>query len=241
MLSVYLNGIVLPLIGNNRDKAMYGKIQKKQNENGFTLVELLVAMAISVIVMASIGYVYYTQQKSYVAQEQISAMQQNLRAAMYYMEREIRMAGFDPTQSNTPGIQTASPNTMRFTLDITDDTDTGPPDGDTGDANEDITYSLADNDGDGDNDLERNGNLIAENIDALDFVYLDADGNITGTIADIRSVQVTIVARVGKPDPGYTNTNAYFNQQDAVNPILPAQNDSFRRRRLTTTIKCRNL
>ncbi|MCD6266685.1 MAG: prepilin-type N-terminal cleavage/methylation domain-containing protein, partial [Deltaproteobacteria bacterium] len=76
---------------------MYGKIQKKQNENGFTLVELLVAMAISVIVMASIGYVYYTQQKSYVAQEQISAMQQNLRAAMYYMEREIRMAGFDPT------------------------------------------------------------------------------------------------------------------------------------------------
>jgi len=218
---------------------MYGKIQKKQNENGFTLVELLVAMAISVIVMASIGYVYYTQQKSYVAQEQISAMQQNLRAAMYYMEREIRMAGFDPTQSDTPGIQTASPNTMRFTLDITDDTDTGPPDGDTGDANEDITYSLADNDGDGDNDLERNGNLIAENIDALDFVYLDSNGAPTVSISNIRSVQVTIVARTGKGDPGFTNNTTYLNQQGTT--IYTAPGDNKRRRRLTTTIKCRNL
>jgi len=218
---------------------MYGKIQKKQNENGFTLVELLVAMAISVIVMASIGYVYYTQQKSYVAQEQISAMQQNLRAAMYYMEREIRMAGFDPTQSDTPGIQTASPNTMRFTLDITDDTDTGPPDGDTGDANEDITYSLADNDGDGDNDLERNGNLIAENIDALDFVYLDSNGVPTVSISNIRSVQVTIVARTGKGDPGFTNNTTYLNQQGTT--IYTAPGDNKRRRRLTTTIKCRNL
>ena len=239
MLSVYLNGIVLPLIGNNWNKAMYGKIQKKQNEDGFTLVELLVAMAVSVIVMASIGYVYYTQQKSYVAQEQISAMQQNLRAAMYYMEREIRMAGFDPTQSDTPGIQTASPNTMRFTLDITDDTDTGPPDGDTGDANEDITYSLADNDGDGDNDLERNGNLIAENIDALDFVYLDSNGAPTVSISNIRSVQVTIVARTGKGDPGFTNNTTYLNQQGTT--IYTAPGDNKRRRRLTTTIKCRNL
>jgi len=218
---------------------MYGKIQKKQNEDGFTLVELLVAMAVSVIVMASIGYVYYTQQKSYVAQEEMSAMQQNLRAAMYYMEREIRMAGFDPTQSDTPGIQTASPNTMRFTLDITDDTDTGPPDGDTGDANEDITYSLADNDGDGDNDLERNGNLIAENIDALDFVYLDSNGAPTVSISNIRSVQVTIVARTGKGDPGFTNNTTYLNQQGTT--IYTAPGDNKRRRRLTTTIKCRNL
>ena len=226
---------------------MYGKIQKKQNENGFTLVELLVAMAISVIVMASIGYVYYTQQKSYVAQEQISSMQQNLRAAMYYMEREIRMAGFDPTEDAGAGINIANNAELEFTVDYN-----GNGTCTAGETNEQIRYHLtndADDDGIADGspcNLGREtwgGGLqtVAENIDALDFVYLDADGNITGTIADIRSVQVTIVARVGKPDPGYTNTNAYFNQRDAVNPILPAQNDSFRRRRLTTTIKCRNL
>ena len=207
------------------------------NDKGFTLVELLVAMAISLIVMASIGYLYYSQQKSYVAQEQISAMQQNLRAAMYYMEREIRMAGCDPTQNANSGIITATANSINFTEDIDDDGIIG--------ANENITYSLYDSGGDGDTDLGRNtggGNqLLAENIDALDFVYLDSNGGPPATISDIRSVQVTIVARVGRPDPGYTNTNAYFNQQDPVNPILAAQNDSFRRRRLTTTIKFRNL
>ena len=210
---------------------MYGKIQKKQNENGFTLVELLVAMAISVIVMASIGYVYYTQQKSYVAQEQISAMQQNLRAAMYYMEREIRMAGFDPTQNANAGIITATSNSITFTEDI---------DGDGAfSVNENITYSLADKDGDGDNDLERNGNLIAENIDALDFVYLDSNGAPTVPISNIRSVQVTIVARTGKGDPGFTNNTTYLNQQGTT--IYTAPGDNKRRRRLTTTIKCRNL
>ena len=32
-----------------------------------------------------------------------------------------------------------------------------------------------------------------------------------------------------------------FIKQDLVNPILPAQNDGFRRRFLTTNIRCRNL
>ena len=224
---------------------MYGKIQKKQNEDGFTLVELLVAMAVSVIAMASIGYVYYTQQKSYVAQEQISAMQQNLRAAMYYMEREIRMAGFDPTEDAGAGINIANNAELEFTVDYN-----GNGTCTAGETNEQIRYHLtndADDDGIADGspcNLGREtwgGGLqtVAENIDALDFVYLDADGNITGTIADIRSVQVTIVARTGKGDPGFTNNTTYLNQQGTT--IYTAPGDNKRRRRLTTTIKCRNL
>jgi len=142
------------------------KFKIRISHYGFTLTELLVAMGISGIVMASTYSVYHSHQKTYVAQEQVVAMQQNLRVAMYYMEREIRMAGYDPTQSAAAGIATANGNSIRVTLDITED-------GDTGDADEDITYCLSDSDGDGDNDLERNGNLIAENIDALDFVYLE--------------------------------------------------------------------
>ncbi len=210
------------------------KFKIRISHYGFTLTELLVAMGISGIVMASTYSVYHSHQKSYLAQEQVVAMQQNLRAARYFMEREIRMAGYDPTQSAAAGIATANGNSIRVTLDITED-------GDTGDADEDITYCLSDSDGDGDNDLERNSNLIAENVDALDFVYLDQDGNPTATISQIRSVEVTIVARTGRGDPGYTNTTAYYNQQDLVNPILAAQNDNLRRRRLTTTIKFRNL
>jgi type IV pilus assembly protein PilW len=221
-----------------------------KNQNGFTLIEILIALAITGVVMAGIYSTYASQQKAYIAQEQVAAMQQNLRAAMYYMVREIRMAGCDPTESGNPEIVVADKNSIQFTMDITDDPGTGDPDGDTGDANEDITYSLDDNDGDGDNDLERNNNLVAENIDAIDFVYLDEDGvqldddgagNVTASVPDIRSVQITIVARAGRSDRGFVNAVAYYNQQDLVNPILAAQNDSFRRTRLTTEVKCRNL
>ncbi len=228
---------------------MKKQILKRLNKQGFTLVELLVAMGISGVVMAGIYTVYYSQQKSYIAQEQIVAMQQNLRAAMFYMEREIRMAGCDPTQNAnppTPGIQDigwdAGENRytfFSFTLDITNTAGTGNPDGLVDGPNEDVSYALADNDGDGDNDLERNNNLIAENVDDLDFVYIDQDGNPTANISQIRSVQVTIVARTGRGDPGYTNTTIFRNQQLTI--VLPAQNDNLRRRRLTTTIKCRNL
>ncbi|MBW2005450.1 MAG: prepilin-type N-terminal cleavage/methylation domain-containing protein, partial [Deltaproteobacteria bacterium] len=218
---------------------MTKQILKRLNKQGFTLVELLVAMAISGVVMAGIYSVYYSQQKSYVAQEQMAAMQQNLRAAMYVMEREIRMAGCDPTRKANAGITAANATSVSFTEDIRGDAEGSDPDGVTDDPNEAIAYSLDDNDGDGDNDLERNSNLIAENIDALNFVYLDEDGNPTATLSEITSIQVTIVARADRADPGYTDTNAYYNQADLE--ILSAQNDGFRRKRLTTEVKCRNL
>lgn len=193
--------------------------------------------------MAGIYSAYYSQQKSYITQEQVAAMQQNLRAAMYILPREIRMAGCDPTENAGAGIQAISNNTINFTLDITDDAGTGDPDGDTDDTNEDVTYSLYDSGGDGDNDLGRDtgaGNQpVAENIDALDFVYLDANRATTATLANIRSVQITMVARAGRGDPGYTNNIPYQNQQGST--IYTAPNDSFRRKLLTAEVKCRNL
>jgi len=221
-------------------------MKRKISNQGFTLTELLVAMIISGVVATGIYSTFYSQQKSYLAQEQIAAMQQNLRGAMHLLGRDIRMAGYDPTGWATTGIQTAQANSIRFTMDITDDAGTGTPDGDTGDPNEDITYALVDLDGDGDTDLGRNdanggGNhQIAENIDALNFVYLDKDGNPTATLSDIRAVQASVLARTDRRDQGYQNTQVYANQL-GTSIFTPPAGDGFRRRLLTEEFKCRNL
>ncbi len=239
---------------------MKKEMSKRLKEQGFTLVELLLAMGISTIVMSSIYYTYYSQQKSYTTQDQVVAMQQNLRAAMFYIAREIRMAGCDPRRTAGAGIRIANVAELQFTKDENGDGDfTNPSPPPANDRNEQIRYSLR-NDADGDGIADGSPchlgretwggglNTIAENIDALNFVYLnangtplddDGNGNVIASIPNIRSIQVTLVARTGRAAPGYTDTASYMNQQGAE--ILAAQNDNFRRRRLTTNIKCRNL
>jgi len=212
-------------------------VVKMTNEGGYTIVELLVAIAITGVFLAAIYSAYFSQQRSTLAQEQVSAMQRNLRSAMYFMEKEIRMAGCDPTATTNAGIIQANENLMEFKGDM---------DGDgTMATDEHITYSLSGA------DLARNGNRIAENIDAINFVYLDKDGTRlddgAGNVTDpekrdnIRSVQVTVVARTGKEDPHYSDSSTYKNKLDET-IFTPAGNAvHFRRKVLRTSIKCRNL
>lgn len=197
-----------------------------KKERGFTLVELLVAMVISLILMGGIYSAYYTQQKSATNQEQTTEMRQDLRAGLDLMANDIRMAGFDPTHSAHAGFVTATASSVTFTYDLNGN-------GNTTDPNESITYSLSGT------TLDRNGLVLTDNINALNFVYLDGSGNPTADLSAIRSVQITMVARSGKIDLGYKNTSSYSNQQGTQ--ILAPQNDGYRRRMLTTTVVCRNI
>ncbi len=91
--------------------------KRRLNDQGFTIAELIIAMAMSLIVMGAIYSLFQTQQKSYIHQERVATVQQNLRAAMFMMEREIRMAGYDPTRFANAGIDEATSGsaTLRFT------------------------------------------------------------------------------------------------------------------------------
>ncbi len=190
----------------------------KNKESGFTLVELLIAMTIGLIILAALSSTFLMQSKIYDVQEQIVEMVQTARAAMDMMSREIRMAGYDPSGLAGAGIVSATSNSINFTLDITDDAETGPPDGDTGDSNENITYSLYTEAG-----IQKLGRKskatavnqpVAENIEDL---QISQSGN---------SINVSLTARTTKPDPAYTH---------------PTYGDHYRRYTLTSVITPRNL
>jgi type IV pilus assembly protein PilW len=231
--------------GSMEIKLKQRRVSYKVSNQGFTLVELLIGMVVSLLAMGAIYSTFLSQHRSYHDQEEAAAMQQNLRAAMYYMQREIRMAGCDPLNTGNFGVTAANANSITFTEDIDDGTVGNPPDG-TLQAGENITYSLS-----GVNIVRNVGGgnqLVAQNIDALDFVYLDGFSNVlnpagsdvaAGSEDLIRSVEITVVARTGRSLTPTTDNNTYVNQQGTT--ILAPPNDNLSRRRLTTVIKCRNL
>jgi type IV pilus assembly protein PilW len=206
-------------------------IQRKR-ESGFTLTELMVSLVISGVLMTSVYAVFNSQQKSYAVQDQLAASHQNLRAAMNFMVKEIRMAGFDPLKDPTAGINRAEANKIVFTMRPDSNNDGKVDENDT---LKEITYSLYDSGMDVDltkDDLGRkigagSNQPVAQNIDTLDFVYLDDEGKPLefpiANLRDIRAVQITLVAKTAKPDPNFK------------------QNGGFRTKTLTERVVCRNL
>jgi prepilin-type N-terminal cleavage/methylation domain-containing protein len=65
----------------------------KNNESGFTLIELLIVIVISALLTVGIYATFMSQQRSYAIQTGVTDMQQNARAALALMEKDIRMAG----------------------------------------------------------------------------------------------------------------------------------------------------
>jgi len=226
---------------------MYKTRHIKSNKKGFTLIELLIAMAITGIVAGAIFTAFQSQQKSYLIQDQVTEMQQNLRAGMDLMVREIRMAGYDPHGDSGAGITAAAGNTLTFTLVA--DNDSYDNDGDnvideTGELKT-IQYDLYDAYGDNDTDIGRRvgarKRAAAENIEEIEFLYTLADGTNATAPAnpnDIRSVQITILAKTEHKDSKFSDTKTYTTPSGAN---WGPYNDGFRRRLLSTTVKCRNM
>ena len=66
----------------------------RQNQQGFTLVELMVALTIGLIVLAVVGTVYLSSRQSFRLADSMSRMQENARLAIETMARDVRMAGY---------------------------------------------------------------------------------------------------------------------------------------------------
>jgi prepilin-type N-terminal cleavage/methylation domain-containing protein len=76
--------------------------------HGFTLVEMLVVMAIFGLVMAGLYTIFVSSNRLYLAQEEIVGAQQEARTALEIIGRQIRMAGYIAEQNRIGGADAIS-------------------------------------------------------------------------------------------------------------------------------------
>ncbi len=230
---------------------------------GFTLIEILMALAIGSMIVAAAYTVYIAQLRGQAVQAASLELQQGLRTAIQTMANEIRMAGVDPTGKAGAEILVAERSRLRFTMDIDDPYGTGRYDGEISGPNEDVLYAVSARTGslgrqtfrpDDDGERTRTGGLqpVLNDVDVLDFVYLDALGNILSEtdLKDasgrerIRQVQVTIIARYEQKrhllPAGHGDGRIYRNLSgEALNGGKQFAN-SFRRQKMSAAVSLRN-
>ncbi|RIL05856.1 MAG: hypothetical protein DCC71_08885 [Proteobacteria bacterium] len=67
---------------------------RANRRHGFTMVEILVAVAILTVVVAGVMESFVVQNRAYTVVDQTTESQQNLRAIAHLLERDLRMTGF---------------------------------------------------------------------------------------------------------------------------------------------------
>ena len=180
-----------------------------RKNDGVTLIELLIALAVSAFVMAGLYRTSIGQQKTYTVQDQVVDVQQNVRAAVDRMTREIRMAGYRKDLLATAG------NISGFTSIITPGNNVNHV-GKSDDqitviiADKAITYSLKWDDADPEKPVlvrSENGGAaeaLADNAENLQIRYTLRDGTVTDLPVipeSIRMVTINVTARTNIKDP----------------------------------------
>ncbi len=217
---------------------------------GFTLVELLVALVIGSIIVIGLSSAYTSQQRINQSQDQIVEMQQNLRAGLDMMIRELRMAGYDPDGTGAAGFTAATANSVTFTM-IDDEVG--------GVRRIRYEFSTGYGDTDGIRDIRRTVNsgktiVLVENVENVEFLYIleNEEARLSPTfqeLSDIRSVKISVLVRSSGISLNYTDTASYFpaSSFDALlSTLLTPWNpgpfgDNVRRRMQIITVDCRNM
>lgn len=188
---------------------------------GFTLVEILVTLFLGLLVLTGLFSFLILENRTFKDQEQAVEMQQNVRAAMAFMVQELRMAGFDPLESNDMGIKEAMEDSITFCLDKGSEKDGVDNDGKNGkddpgersipngefvDSNEYLTYRIYDSEKTkvlGRSSTEE-GTLqpLAEHIEDLEFKYYGSDSSerlntpvAREDLGRIRKIEITLTGR----------------------------------------------
>ena len=229
---------------------------RRNTQNGFTIIEVMITMVISSVLVTAVYQTFHSQQRSYTMQSEAAAMEQNLRGGLYLLTRELRSAGYNPARAvptNIGFVTTFPAPNNQFVVNYATDTSTIAFTSDNNgngvidpNSNEQIAYRF----NNATKALERFNDTninpadkweaVATNIDAVYYAYFDQNNNLTTNPANIRYVEVSLLARMAKQDAKYINTTVYKNKQGV--DLCPAcVGDHYHRRLLVTTIQIRNL
>ena len=165
--------------------------QRFGSQDGFTLLELVIAMVIAGLVIAGVVATHIIQQKNYRTQTMVMNTQQNLRSAFHRLQNELMMTGYDRTSSDRFGLENIAGMNDNSSITFTGDFgQTGGVDNGILDAGETISfflYNSPDTPSNGTYDLARRvdggaATLLAEGIEAMVFAYAFDDNPRDGRI-----------------------------------------------------------
>ncbi len=155
-------------------------------------------MGIGMLILAAVTTTFISQGKFYSGQEQVNEMEQNARGALDVIARELKMAGYKPAGGTFDGV-TYSSSQLEIRADfdasggINSSTTTERITYAYDSANKQITRKMG----------TGTAEVLADNITAFTFEYLNAAGNATTTTAEIRQVRITVTAKTAKLDVNY--------------------------------------
>ena len=185
-----------------RTSPVAGKKHDTQSA-GFTLVEVMVSIAILSILFGTIYRTFDVFTRSYAKENVKAGVQQKTRIGIDLMARDIRLAGLDPLGLANAGFNAANTNStsIQFTADLNYD-------GDLDDPFEDIRYFL------NGNRLQQTADLgtgpvtdtLLDNVIGLTFTYLnETDTPLAEPVAtaEIRTVLIslTLQREAGRDEP----------------------------------------
>ena len=160
----------------------------KNNEHGFSIVELMISLAITLVLLGVAIRMFSVQQDAYNSQEQVTDLHQNIRTSMDAVSREIRMAGCMVVGTST--IKTSGTSTITF----------------LGDVDGDIITNLTTNAVVGATTIYVSLTPDSEySIASTDSIYI-SDGNHT-EVVPVNSVASHLS---GEPDPIYLSTGLLY-------------------------------
>jgi type II secretory pathway pseudopilin PulG len=167
-----------------------------RRDGGFTLVEFMIAMAITTAVLGGTVALAAQIQQAYTSQLDDAAVEQEVRYALDWVTRYLRSAGSNPYACAVFQPIWIDPNGNGEDDDVRVQADINPPDGDCTDSEEDVTIALV-----GDNDvitLDTGAGAVAMTdpiITNLEFTYLDSSRNVTTNEGLVAYVGVEVTGR----------------------------------------------